>query len=407
MDNITTSLLFEALNFTTSEWPLDIVMNSSINQERDSMSLILEPLALISKHGKIHHHSTHPVTLSTEWSRLARLIFLTLLSVIGSVGNIFMISAVMVEDHLKKAGNSLVVNIGLTDLIVTIVVIPISIVSLLAMNKDEEETPLSVCKFQWFLAACAFLVSVLTLAVTSIENYMRLCTTQDGTQQWFSRSNVTAIILLIWFIGCVASGLQYVSEVSFDYCKRNKNSNKTLLPFETGVIATLILLPLLITFLVHIRIIIDAKKFMSQPSFKATAMYKSDFSLVRSNFYSFLTFVLFWLPFSIAFAISVTTSPKNINDKVFYYTSWMGLLKSCFHNIIYCITNRHFRNAYFNLFNYCCCKTTVSTARRRQQDVTRSDVRVHIIPGYNMYSYTSPQRATHGHSWAKRDCHEL
>jgi len=61
------------------------------------------------------------------------------------------------------------VNIGLTDLVVTIVVIPISIVSLLALNKDEEETPLSVCKFQWFLAACAFLVSVLTLAVSRIN----------------------------------------------------------------------------------------------------------------------------------------------------------------------------------------------------------------------------------------------
>lgn len=169
----------------------------------------------------------------------------------------------------------------------------------------------------------------------------------------------------------------------------------------------LIILPLLSTLLVHIRIIIDAKKIMSQPSFKPTAVYKSDFSLVRSNFYSFLTFVLFWLPFGIVFAISVTTSSSAINDKVFYYTSWIGLSKSCFHNIIYCITNRHFRNAYFNLFNYCCCKTTVSTTRRRQNDVTRSDVRVHIIPGYNMYSYTSPQRATHGHSWAKRECHEL
>lgn len=70
---------------------------------------------------------------------------------------------------------------------------------------------------------------------------MRLCTAQDGTQQWFSRSNVTAIILLIWFIGCVASGLQYVSEVSFDYCKRNKNNNKTLLPFETGNVPFLII----------------------------------------------------------------------------------------------------------------------------------------------------------------------
>lgn len=60
---------------------------------------------------------------------------------------------------------------------------------------------------------------------------MRLCTTQDGTQ-WFGRSNVTAIILLIWFIGCVASGMQYVYDVSFDYC--NRKNNKQLLPLETG-----------------------------------------------------------------------------------------------------------------------------------------------------------------------------
>lgn len=260
---------------------------------------------------------------------------------------------------------------------------------------------------------------------------MRLCTTQDGPQ-WFGRSNVTAIILLIWFIGSVASGLQYVYDVSFDYCNRKNNKhllpvetgmrfninllsstfndqNLVYFPIDTGVIVTLILIPTLITFLVHIRIIIDAKKFMSQPSFKPSSAYKSDFSLVRSNFYSFLTFVLFWLPFSIVFAISFSTSPQNISDKMFYYTAWIGLSKSCFHNIIYCMTNRHFRNAYVNLFNYCCCKTTVSTARRRTTEVTtRSDVRVHIIPGYNMYSYSnSPQRSGAHSQWGKRDCHEL
>lgn len=69
--------------------------------------------------------------------------------------------------HTQITGNSLIVNIGLSDLAVSIVVIPISIVSLLAMNKDEELPPLSVCKFQWFLAACTFLISVLTLAVSS------------------------------------------------------------------------------------------------------------------------------------------------------------------------------------------------------------------------------------------------
>lgn len=47
----------------------------------------------------------YPVTLAMEWPRLTRLLILSCLAVIGSVGNIFMISSVMVEDHLKKAGS--------------------------------------------------------------------------------------------------------------------------------------------------------------------------------------------------------------------------------------------------------------------------------------------------------------
>lgn len=45
-----------------------------------------------------------PVTLSEDWSRVARLLLLASLAVVGSVGNVFMISAVMVEDHLRKIG---------------------------------------------------------------------------------------------------------------------------------------------------------------------------------------------------------------------------------------------------------------------------------------------------------------
>lgn len=45
-----------------------------------------------------------PVTLSTEWPSMARLLVLALLAVVGSIGNVFMISSVMIEDHLKKAG---------------------------------------------------------------------------------------------------------------------------------------------------------------------------------------------------------------------------------------------------------------------------------------------------------------
>lgn len=114
MTNITATVLETLTSNSSGGWLIDIGANNS--HESDTLSFIIAPLAAMSRHPK--HHSVHPlvspVTLSSEWSRLARLISLTILSVIGSVGNIFMISSVMIEDHLKKAGKQLEVeeNLG-------------------------------------------------------------------------------------------------------------------------------------------------------------------------------------------------------------------------------------------------------------------------------------------------------
>lgn len=64
----------------------------------------LHSLNKASSSTRHHIKDFSPVTLSTEWSSMARLLVLACLSVIGSIGNVFMISSVMIEDHLKKAG---------------------------------------------------------------------------------------------------------------------------------------------------------------------------------------------------------------------------------------------------------------------------------------------------------------
>lgn len=52
-----------------------------------------------------------PVTLSSAWSRVARLLLLASLAVGGSVGNVFMISAVVVEDQLNKRGTPAILSL--------------------------------------------------------------------------------------------------------------------------------------------------------------------------------------------------------------------------------------------------------------------------------------------------------
>ncbi|KAK1118968.1 hypothetical protein K0M31_013738 [Melipona bicolor] len=116
-------------------------------------------------------HDISPVTLSSAWSRMARLLLLASMAVGGSVGNVFMISAVVVEDQLKKRGNAFLVNVALADLLVTGLVIPVSVIVILAGHEES----LSTCRFECTLETLCFLVTVLTLATIAAENYTRLC----------------------------------------------------------------------------------------------------------------------------------------------------------------------------------------------------------------------------------------
>jgi hypothetical protein len=90
------SIIIKNNNMTTNTSLFDI--------DDENFSYYINSLSLIAKNSK--HHEVSPVTLSSEWSRMGRLLLLSCLSVIGTVGNIFMISSVMIEDHLKKTGNS-------------------------------------------------------------------------------------------------------------------------------------------------------------------------------------------------------------------------------------------------------------------------------------------------------------
>ncbi|XP_017780856.1 PREDICTED: melatonin receptor type 1B-A-like [Nicrophorus vespilloides] len=323
-----------------------------------------------------------PVTLSSDWSRVARLLLLSSMSAIGSIGNVFMISAVMIEDYLRKRGNAFVVNVALADLLVSGLLVPASAVMILA---DLPET-LTVCKFHWFLAALCFLVTVLSIAAIAVENYIRLCCT-PRVYEVLTPCRITTILLTIWTVCAITSGLQFTSDLSFDYCRRKW---KGLFPYQASVAVIFVLVPLTLTLFCYAKAKYKIRMVKSRPSFKPPVTFGWDYNLMLTNIYSFVLFIVFWLPFGVVLALDTTV--RTVSDNVFYHIAWFAISKSCVNNILYCVTNRHFRGAYVNLFHYCCCKTTVSFSRRQRPDGTRpsGDVRVHIIPGYNMYC--SPQR---------------
>lgn len=98
-------------------------------------------------------------------------------------------------------GNSFVVNVALADLLVSGLVVSASAVVILAGVQDS----LAVCKFQWFLAALCFLVTVLSLAVVAAENYARLCCSAPFYET-LTPARITALLLTFWGVCAITSG---------------------------------------------------------------------------------------------------------------------------------------------------------------------------------------------------------
>lgn len=275
----------------------------------------------------------------------------------------------------------------MADLLISGIVILASAVLLLA---GIEECP-PVCNVQWFLGLLCGLVTVFSLTATAIENYARLCMSPECYTK-ITTTRITVSVFLIWGINAALVTVIFVYKLGPDYCQKEPDRGKL---YSLLIAALFFLTPLTFTAFLYTKIISRIRAARANPSFKPPLAFNWDYSLMLTNLYSFIMFLLFWMPF--AFFLMIPSSGK-LHKKYFYWSVWFALTKSCFNNLLYCISNRHFCDAYVKLFHYCCCKTTVTFSRRPRTDGARpsGDVRVHIIPGYNVYPYTSPQRSGSG-----------
>lgn len=137
------------------------------------------------------------------------------------------------------SGNALLVNVALADLLVSGLVIPASAVVILAGLRNN----LAVCRFQWFLSVLCFLVTVLSLAAVAAENYFRLCCSQNAYKK-LTRGKITLILITFWTICACVSGVQFTTDISFDYCTRKTIG---LIEYQATISIVLVFLPMIIT----------------------------------------------------------------------------------------------------------------------------------------------------------------
>lgn len=195
---------------------------------------------------------SHIINDPAHLNMMIQLLLLSGLAAVGTIGNVFAVSAVMLDDHLKrkgrfnrlirhmvwvyalrtlkrhfffsplffpchpaKLGNVFIVNLAIADFIVSAFAIPASSVTILAGKPDN----MSVCTFQWIAAILCCHISVLTLMFIALENQGRILSSGEEYQKLFGKSEVIVAISTTWAISSICVVCQFSLNLGPDYCR--------------------------------------------------------------------------------------------------------------------------------------------------------------------------------------------
>lgn len=296
-------------------------------------------------------------------SAAVRLTLLSCVSAGGSLGGVFVISAVIVMEPLRTRGNAFLVSSALAHLLVSALLLPSTCVAILAgVTRDP-----GLCNFQWALVVVCFLASLLSFAFLAAYHCLLLSC---------SRAGVLAASLFSWTVAVTVALGQRALGLGPNFCG---TPNKTYLPLQISVSAVFIFFPVLLTVLCFAIAAIRTRQ---------QAADNGTMDMLKSHMTVYVLTLAMWAPGVTLAAVSVTRQvPLHMVD----VTWWLALSHSCLYSYVYAATHRTFRVAFNKLFFYCCCKSHVTFSRpsREQRVGTQGSgvgLRVHIIPAMNIYS---------------------
>ena len=277
-------------------------------------------------------------------------------------------------------GNVLLASLTMADMIIVVLVIPTIAIVILSQTHHT-------CYFPWFCIAVSVTVSVLTRLSIAAENQARI-----NDHPTLSTKAYCSIVTIVWITGATLVSIQFILPLGFDICL-DAHPAFHLYQLLTG--GLFLLMPIIITLLIYI----SAFFFCLRKNLQNSAEHKHNLQILRANCINFLFFILCWLPF----CADLTGRRWVLVDGVL----WLGLSNCCLSALVYLGASADFRCSYSRLFQYCCCKmstTVIRSGDRGEQTRQSSEVRVHIIPGYNMYNSANAEQYRSSHNYRKSVC---
>ena len=283
----------------------------------------------------------------TEAAILACLILLAF------VGNVLVCIAVFKKVHLRTIPNMFITNLAVSDILMAIVCMPISLHVLISGKWPFSS---SVCDMHGFFMFTFGIVSQVNVSVIAVNRYFALCRPFE-CKAIFTKINVLFMITILWILPSVAS---VPPLVGWGYYAFHPGKAFCIYPFHVNLIYTTIVQLLFIAFPMGLVVfsytncilaVRSSNRQIAEMADDPTSVGQGSRKAreVRATWtmlFSTLGFSMCWLPVSVIDFIETSRGEGNLPRQAFMLNGFLIFLSSTINPFIYWLSNRDFRKAF-------------------------------------------------------------
>lgn len=278
-------------------------------------------------------------------------LFISLI-ILAFIGNVLVCVAVLTVPRLRTVPNMFVTNLAVSDILMAIVCMPIS---LRVLMSGEWPFGTVVCDLQGYFVFTFGIVSLENMSVIAVNRYFAVCRPFE-CKVVFTKRNVMLIIALLWILPSIAS---VPPLAGWGYYAFNGGKSFCTYPFHVDMVYTTIVEVLFIAFPMGIIAFSYTKCILAirsnnrrvaqvednpQPANHETRKAR-EIRATWTMMFATLGFSLCWLPVSAIDFIDTYTG-GNLPRQVFFLNGFLVFASSAINPFIYWLTYRDFRKAY-------------------------------------------------------------
>ncbi|XP_077994496.1 melatonin receptor type 1B-like [Glandiceps talaboti] len=303
------------------------------------------------------------------------LITQVIIMIVGDIGNIMVIGAVLVSGKLYTAGNIFIMNLAIADLWVTAFVDTFSIIGIIRKHHFFVDKSL-LCEVIASSCLIACIASLWNIMAIGINRYIYICK-NSLYKKVYTKRNTSFMVAGIWLC-CVLMDLPnflgwggHVYDHKTMVCTYERTASYSYTLFFTTLA---IFIPQIVVCVCYLNIYLFVRRQRQritseqiQSAAKEYQVKKKDIQLMKTLFTIFMVFFICWGPYVVVVLADFRDDWPQV---VHVLIITMAHANSSVNSILYGLLNKRFRESYWRLLSAMNCFKSRSKNANENHSIT-------------------------------------